>query len=282
MITSIVFSKDRPLQLDLALTSIERNFKDSTNTVVLYKYSPEYLDALSIIISEHPDVTFVEQGTSIYADIISISNSSNNKYVCFFTDDNIVYLPINISTVTYGHIFGAPEVSCISLRLGHNITTRFHHGRQFPDVCDKFQEIEDFLFIPRTLYVYGSYWSYNLSVDGHIFRRDELTRMFSEIEYLNQLRPYKQTPNEVETQMQKYWTQTGAFIVCLKHSHVVNSPNNRVSDTHTINFSGEHFNYEPEFLLGKYMSGKRIDLDSLDFSGIICPHQEIAIVEALV
>jgi hypothetical protein len=281
MITSIVFSKDRPLQLDLCLKSIQKNFTDSSNTVVLHSYSPEYKEALSIIATEHPNVKFFEQTESIYQDILDITQSSDNTYVCMFTDDNIVYRPINIDPVSYVNIFAAPEVVCISLRLGHNINTRYHHGRRFDDIGDKYQEIQDFVFIPRTSYVYGSYWSYSHSVDGHIFRKSDIIKMFGEIEYLNRLFYYRQTPNEVESQMQKFWTQAGNFMVSLKHSTVVNSPNNRVSDTHTENFSGENFNYEPEFLLGKYVSGKRIDLDLLDFSGIVCPHQEIDIVGAI-
>lgn len=281
MITSIVFSKDRPLQLDLCLKSIQKNFSDSTNTVVLHKYSDEYQEALNTLMGEH-NVRFVRQGESIYQDILDIVIKSENKYVCMFTDDNIVYRPANIHPSAYANIFAAPEVACISLRLGHNINTRYHHGRKFDDICDKFQEIHDFVFIPRTSYVYGSYWSYSHSVDGHIFRKQDIVHMFNEIEYLNRVLHYKQTPNEVESQMQKFWTQSGQFMVSLKHSIVVNSPNNRVSDTHTENFSGENFNYEPEFLLGKYLSGKRIDLDVLDFSSIVCPHQEVDIAGALV
>ena len=281
MITSIVFSKDRPLQLDLCLKSIQRNFKDSSNTVVLYRYSPEYMEALDVLISEYPNITFLEQSESIYQDLLNIAQSSENMYVCMFTDDNIVYMPVNIDPVSYVNIFAAPEVVCLSLRLGHNITTRYHHGHKFDDIGNQYQEIQDFVFIPRTRYLYGSYWSYSHSVDGHIFRKLDMIKMFGEIEYLNRLFHYRQTPNEVESQMQKFWTQAGNFIVSLKHSAVVNSPNNRVSDTHTENFSGENFNYEPEFLLGKYLSGKRVDLDLLDFSDIICPHQEIDIAGAL-
>jgi hypothetical protein len=281
MITSIVFSKDRPLQLDLCLKSIQKNFKDSSSTVVLYRYSPEYIEALAVLISEHPNVTFLEQSESIYQDLLNIAQSSENMYVCMLTDDDIVYRSVDIDAAAYQGIFAAPEVVCISLRLGQNINTRYHHGRKYDDCVNAYQEIDRFMFIPRTRYIYGSYWSYSHSVDGHIFRKSEIIKMFSEIEHLNSIFHYRQTPNEVESQMQKYWTQSGSHIVCLKHSMVVNSPNNRVSDTHTENFSGENFNYEPEFLLGKYLSGKRVDLDLLDFSDIICPHQEIDIAGAL-
>lgn len=281
MITSIIFSKDRPLQLDLCLKSIQKNFTVSSNTVVLHNYSPEYKEVFSTLVNEHPNVKFFQQTESIYQDILDIANSSDNAHVCMLTDDNIVYRPVNIPPEVYPNIFSAPQVACISLRLGYNINTRYHHGRRSDDICEKSKEINGYLFIPRTAYLYGSYWSYSHSVDGHVFRKKDIQRMFEEIEYLNKAFNYKQTPNEVESQMQKFWTQFGEFMVCLPHSSVVNSPNNRVSDTHTENFSGENFNYDPEFLLGKYLSGKRVDLDILDFPDIICPHQEIDIIGAI-
>jgi hypothetical protein len=281
MITSIIFSKDRPLQLDLTLKSISKNFKDTNDIVVLEKYSEAYQESLNNVKIEHPNIKFITQSNSIYADICSISINSNNKYICFFTDDNIVYRQVSQS-VSYDNLFSAPQVVCLSLRLGKNIHKRFHHGREMSDELNHYQEIGDYVFVPKTMYIYGSYWSYSHSVDGHVFRKSEIIDMFSQIEYLSKKFQFKQTPNEVETQMQRFWPISGNFMVCTQHSTVVNSPNNRVSKTHTENFSGEHFMYESEFLLGKYMNGKRIDMDLLDLSNIVCPHQEIDILNGLI
>jgi len=67
----------------------------------------------------------------------------------------------------------------------------------------------------------------------------------------------------------------------MPHSVVVNTPNNRVQDTHTENRSGDEYDYTPQFLLSKYLSGQRIELESLDFSDIKCPHTEIDILKGL-
>lgn len=280
MITSIVFSKDRPLQLDLCLKSLKKNFVDCERIVVLFKYSPEYEDSLWTLIKEHPNVSFISQSESIYQDIIDISNMPDHKYICFFTDDNIFYN--RFSTNMYDSIFGNPSVCCMSLRLGYNIDTRWHCGQSQYDIPYKIQEIADWIFIPKTSYPYGSYWGYSHSVDGHIFRSKDVIEMFDQIEYLNKRFQFKQTPNEVETQMQRFWAISSQYIVCPKHSCVVNSPNNRVSDTHTENFSGEHFKYDPDFLLAKYLNGKRVNMDLLDFSSINCPHYELNIAEAII
>ena len=279
MITSLVFSKNRPLQLDLALTSIEKNFPDTDEILVLHSYDGQYEPTLDTLQSEHPNCIFVRQSDSIYADLLRMLGSAKNKYCCMFTDDNIFFR--YFSTDVYDQIFGSPNVFCVSLRLGFNIVKRYHAGQCFPDAVNEHQVIGDFIFIPKTRYYYGSYWSYSHSVDGHICKISTLVDMFEEIEYMNQRFKYKQTPNEVESQMQKYWTNSGAFMLAPQHSVVVNSPNNRVSDSHTENFSGERFKYDSAFLLGKYLSGKRVDMSLLDFSNIECPHQEIDLSEGI-
>ena len=42
---------------------------------------------------------------------------------------------------------------------------------------------------------------------------------------------------------------------------------------------GETYEYTSNYLLDKYVSGARINLDRLDFSNIKCPHTEIDLVK---
>ena len=105
--------------------------------------------------------------------------------------------------------------------------------------------------------------------------------MMSELYYLDKHFSFCQTPNCLEEKMQRFWTISPNVIVCPKQSVVVNSPNNRVSETHQENKSGEEYNYTPEQTLDVYRQGKRIDIDLLDFSSIRCPHQEIDIMKGL-
>jgi len=45
--------------------------------------------------------------------------------------------------------------------------------------------------------------------------------------------------------------------------------------------SGELYSYDDKLLLGKYMSGNRINIDYLDFGDIKCPHTEIDLIKGL-
>ena len=91
---------------------------------------------------------------------------------------------------------------------------------------------------------------------------------------------WKQTPNELESVLQRFWTTTPNMMAAPTTSAVVNSPNNRVQNTHN-NMSGETYNYAADFLLDKYVAGARINLDRLDFSNIKSPHTEIDIITGL-
>jgi hypothetical protein len=120
-----------------------------------------------------------------------------------------------------------------------------------------------------------------MSVDGHIFRKKEAEAMFDEMWYLDQRYEWTQTPNSVESIMQRFWTHGRPLIASFTGSVVVNSPNNRVQDSHLSNRFGEAYNYDADTLLEKYLLGRRINIDKLNFGQIECPHTEIDILKGL-
>lgn len=280
MITSIIFSKDRPLQLDLCLDSITKNFPDSVQNIVLHNNSREFEEAHKTLEAEHSSIEFRSQGLSLFQDIYNAICSSKHEYICFFTDDNICFS--SVPPIPYQAVFAESYVTCVSLRLGLNICQRSHEGDTFPDRIEDHHTTNDFISWLRTSYLYGSYWSYSLSVDGHIFRKGDILTMIDELCYLEQRYKWNQTPNQLESALQRFWTITPNVMVAPKTSVVVNSPNNRVQKSHPENRSGETYEYTSNYLLDKYISGARINLDRLDFGNIRCPHTEIDLIKGLV
>jgi len=278
LITSIIFSKDRPLQLDLCLNSIKKNFKDSTQNIVLHNNSANFNKAHIQQKKEHPEAEFWQQGKSLFRDVFHAIAGSKNNYVCFFTDDDIFYAPFVCDDYNFMNM---ESVSCLSLRMGLNIVERSHAGQVGQDVCRGAWAIGDnFMFWSKTAHNYGSYWSYDLSVDGHIYKKQYILEIMDELCLLQNKKGWANTPNVLESVMQRFWAIGSNFIISPQESVVVNSPNNRVQDTHK-NMSGEVHNYSSDFLLDKYESGSRIDLDTLDFSDIKFPHTEIDILKGL-
>ena len=280
MITSIIFSKNRPLQLDLCLNSIKQNFPQSTQNIVLHNNSVEFGKAHLDIKKEHSDVEFWQQTESLFCDIWEAVKSAKNDYICFFVDDCIVYNKVFLEDMKS---FDNDFVSCISLRLGANICERSHNKETFSDkpVSYGFSQCGGWMMVNRTANTYGSYWSYNLSVDGHIFRKKDTEEMTLELWKVSQFKDWKQTPNEFEGALQRFWPISPAVIICPFQSAVVNSPNNKTQDSHEANRSGDVYDYDENILLQKYEDGARINIDDIDFSNIKSPHTELDILKGL-
>ena len=278
LITSIIFSKDRPLQLDLCLKSIKKNFKDSTQNIVIHNNSESFENnfAHKTLREEHPDVESWKQSDSLFKDVYHAAHGAKNDYICLFTDDDIFYKEFECNDYSF---INDEHLSCLSLRMGINITERSHQGQTGQDTCRRFFPTENGMIAwSKTAHAYGSYWSYDLSVDGHVFKKDRMLEMIDELCLLQNKHKWANTPNVLESTIQRFWAVGPNFIVSPRQSVVVNSPNNRVQDTHQ-NMSGEKYDYSSETLLEKYNSGARINLDSLDFSDIKCPHTEIDILK---
>ena len=273
LITSIIFSKDRPAQLDLCLNSIKKNFPDSKHNIVIYNNSQDFADSYRTVQKEHSDVLFWPQGPSLFKDTYAAIASAKYDHVCFFTDDDICFA--EVPSIPYEAIFTESYVTCVSLRLGLNICQRSHEGDISSDKVGEHYINGDIISWPRTSYLYGSYWSYSLSVDGHIFRKEDMTNMIDELCYLESRYKWGHTPNVLESELQRFWTTSPNFMIAPKSSVVVNSPNNRVQESHPENRAGDSHAADSYFLLGKYLSGQRIKLEYLNFDNIKCPHTEI-------
>ena len=290
MITTIIFSKDRPLQLDLCLKSIKTNLVGSDDTrclmtiTVIENYSEKYRSNLETLKYEHLDVDFIKQSDKNLFKCIRtyLSTKRNDFPVTFFTDDGILFKKIDVRKIN--QVMKNPNVVTYSMRMGTNINRRDHEGRSFADPlrgdAARIDENLGNLYWNKTSHYYGSYWSYSHSVDGHTFRHDDIFDWTDTLATLSRNKKIKcKTPNDYESALQMFWPLSGSLMVSPVHSCYVNSPNNRVSSNFESNMSGELHDYSPDYLLRKYMSGGRIDLNSLELDNINCPHTEIDILQ---
>lgn len=292
MITSIIFSKDRALQLDLTLKSIKQNFPQSNKLLVIYAVSEEHAKSYELLASEHEDVIFYKQTASLFLDI-SKAVGKSQEYVCFFTDDCIVYrkVPFEINKIVafFESSFvkdengNSVDFSCLSLRLGENTTRRNDdQGKTHNDVLPPQGNIVgEFLLWDRTPIPPGGYWSYALSVDGHIFKKKTIRTFCDELSVLDRhYGNWPQTPNEFESKLQRFWFEIPRLMGSPTESCVVNSPNNRVQNS-APNRHGDMHALNPSLLLDKYINGHRLKLENLDFDNIVCPHTELDIMKGL-
>lgn len=269
MLTTILFSKDRPLQLDLCLNSVKKNWVGG-QIVILYKTSDyRYAQAYGRLREEHPNFIFIQQ-TESFNNGFEKCLKMCQEYVGFLTDDNIVYSKCDTMENDLHGVFNMGQNDCLSLRLGLNITQRDGVIEKIPRI----QRNGKYLEWNRMQSLAQSYWNYPLSVDGHIFKYEFIKNLWEEIYHKS-----ISGPNKLETLMQRFFFEISPFMACETYSHVVNSPNNRVQDE-VKNWHGVKWPYSPEYLLGIYEAGRRIVLEDLEFS-ILCPHTEIDVLKNL-
>lgn len=278
---NIIFSKNRPLQLHLTLQSIEKNW--GGKIVVICKYDDEYEDSYVQVSEEFPDILLLLQKKDIVYHTLNaiIEYGGEENHVTFFTDDDIVfsYAGSYLTDEALSEAFRAS--ACFSLRMGANISKRdFGNGRlQDDNIPVLFPCSHNLMKWNRTSVPTGGYWSYPLSVDGHVFEKKTILNILEEID---SWKKDLTTPNEFEALLQRFWFELSPIMTCPKFSCVVNSPNNRVQEQ-VKNRSGDHFPIDPEDALEAFKQGKRISIDKLQRSvpNIVCPHQELNLMEHL-
>lgn len=249
---AIVFSRDRAMQLDLLLTSLEKNAPGVFQpTVIWYAKRDDYQHGYEICAEEHPDARFLREDGLTYQ---VRSLMLGPEHVTFFTDDDVLYR----TTTALPAILA--EWICFSLRLGTNTTNCYPHGRpqELPMSLTWKWERGD-----------GDF-GYPMSLDGHVFRAQDLLPILNTHNFSN--------PNWLEETLMRRAKEIGRpLMACFHESHVVGIPANRVNET-TPNRNGETYPYPVQDLNERYLRGERIDLDALDFSDIRGAHQEIPLV----
>jgi len=270
MISAIVFSKDRAAQLDLLLRSINKNCPHFFEVCVLYTYSnEEFKKGYSLIQDKYPShdrYHWVDQ-TDFQKDLENLVDRSN-PYLCFFTDDDIVYRESELRRHNINDIFREfKDMCCISMRLGKNISIQDQYTDEQCIPPMEVVKFDDVVFWNWKRVGAGiSNFFYPFSVDGHVYRRSDIETLFSKLEY--------DDPNQLEGRAFLHAHSLPPLMGCFETSSVVNTPINLCGPS-TKNRAGERFGITLEDLNNDYLNNKIIDLEGMDFSDIKGCHQEL-------
>lgn len=258
--TGIIFSRNRPLQLDATIRSLlmRTNIDD---LVVIHKYDGVFEYSIKELEAKYGDrVRFVKQGNFITDTYEAVYNGGD--YTVFFTDDLIItrYFDKFECEAILGEF---NDIVCFSLRLGVNLTKCYslQISQPLPE------------FIPNEYSILKWYWrsgvgdwGYPLSVDGHVFRKNFVLALLK-------VSDDAKTPNFLES---KWSTFSGSIpmpiMASFKYSCLVNVPHNRVQD----DFKNRNEGGVPEHFLRLFEQGFRIDVGKLyGFNNASC-HQPIS------
>jgi hypothetical protein len=238
----IVFSKDRAMQLDLFIRSFNHcvSYAKGYKIDVLYTYSnSKFGDGYNRLIRNCPENIKFTKETDFKKNLLSLV--AQDGFTVFFVDDNIFKNPVDFYDGQMDIFINNKSILCRSLRLSRHLT--YCYPAKVPMTPPKF----DMNGIFRWRYLAGDY-GYPFSVDGHIFRTNDILPLIIDLEYSN--------PNTLEGAMQKYPTNRD-YMICYNQSIIINNPINRVQ---TVN-DNIHGNISAEYLNNCYRNGKRIKLE---------------------
>ena len=272
MISTIIFSRDRANQLSLLLDSISKNGSNLFDMTIIYNASSDaFQDGYNILQDQYEEIVWVKQQSppSDFREISLQAIKNSGEYICFFVDDNILYRKIETTLESIDAMFKyfdtqQKQLLCLSLRLGSNTSVQNEYKNKecpFPQnimAVDNLYAVWDWTMLPK-----HTNFAYPFSVDGHVYRRDQVLEMVT----------YDfDTPNGLEGSG-KFDVSLPNLMACFDDSALVNSPINIVGSSE--NEAGNKYGRALEELNDLFLSGHAIDLDSMDFSEVRGCHQEI-------
>jgi hypothetical protein len=272
VISAIVFSKDRPMQLDALLSSLEVN--RGFDAMVLYAAStPEFWRGYKACIRYHLGLRCPAwmKEFSFREDVEGLVRSAG-EYVCFFTDDDILYRPL--PPILYRPGDPLPMLGNLltfSLRLGANTTRCYPHDaeQRLPDVLNDDEDWREWDWRASE----GDF-GYPSSLDGHVFHRDIFKAMLMGSERWNQWH----NPNTLEDALCWGARDMLGNMGCFPHSVLVNVPANRTTETHDTNRVMDAPAYTTEALNEMFLDGWRIDWQAMKYTGVNAAHCELTYV----
>jgi len=245
MIDAMIFSKNRPLQLNSLLESI-KFFSNLADISVLYKYDDAYMPGLQKVKELHPDVGFLEE-KDFESQVKSFLGRSK-KFCVFFVDDILFKDQVDFD-IPCQILQNNPSFLTFSLRLGTHLTYCYptSSNQSVPNGA-----VNSGFFIWNWKQAEHD-WGYPLSVDGHIFRRTDLESWTSHLRFKN--------PNQFESELQKIRKTFALPDGCVSYlnSKILNIPFNRVQNE----FQNRSENVSIEELYDVWVSGKTFDFEKI-------------------
>lgn len=275
----VIFSKDRPAQVDACVRSLLQNCKDKCGvdfTVsVLYKATTEaFALGYEKCKARQTEIEWKPQrhDMSFRKDLLNTFRGKEGTPLTMFLVDDILFreefsfFDSEIQGLVDNHFL----LAC-SLRLDKDITVCY--ATSSPSQVPPFVKGNVWKW-------HGAQgdWGYPWSVDGNVYRTEDALRKLNNTEYTN--------PNQLEAHMNLTNASTAglgtpanpAYMICyVEKSKLLNIPANRVQDEYR-NRVGDIMSVEE--MNEKFLAGEEISLETVEGIENITVHVELPIVWA--
>lgn len=261
MLDVVIFSKDRACQLELLLRSIKRFFAQwrESNVQVLYTFStPEFARGYNVVRGEHPEFRYVcEQDRPAGFRELTLGLLGERPYLTFLVDDDVFKEPFSLDAPEFATFAEDSALMCLSLRMCPRMNYAY--------TLDRFTTIPQFERGTIWDWTKGDGdWGYPMSIDGHIFRSQELVPRIRALDFRD--------PNTFEDVLSRH-PLPAPRAICLEESRIINLPVNRVQDT----APNRHGNVSAEWLNDEFVNGRRLSLQTVIGIRNPSPHHEVAL-----
>lgn len=270
----IIFSSDRPLQLDALLQSIEKNVINYGDIIIIYRSSsPEFNKAYQQCFAEHAQLPIVlkKQGSIgltpaqdfKYLLLNSLKKSSSD-YIAFSADDIIIKDSFDMSDCVY--YLKKTNAYAFYLRLGENINQHFLERTFY--TLPRYELIDE--KIMKWKFSDGvSNWADPNNLDLTMYNKTHVLAEMMKIHFTS--------PHTLEGPWAAQERRNGVldkYGICYRHSKTVCIPYNSVQDGGTPNYHmGKGFSTHD--FLKFYNEGRRIDIDAYAPIKNHCAHMVI-------
>lgn len=290
-VVALIFSKNRPLQLDLLLNTFYLQCEQpySTDIVVVYNHDEEYEESYETLFREQEEkerhnILFINDQNYVSFKNSFIHKIKNYDYILFLVDDNIFTSRFSLTQIK-DLLFYNPNFLGFSLRLGKNTDHcyAFNGIQKIPESVEhNFSINMDSLnwlgqFFPKITYsVFSFNWknsdldfNYPLEISSSFYRMKDIYFLLKQSKYRN--------PNDLESQLYmnvwRFLNKPNLF--SYNKSVAFCAPMNRVQNVALANRYSQIDIYSPESMLKMYENGFRID--PLRFNGFVSNgcHQEV-------
>jgi len=264
MIT-VIFSKDRALQLDATLRSLYLNCDEYLDIHVLYTCSNErHENSYKNLEKKHKFVKFVRE-IDFKADLLKLIH--DKMYILFVVDDTIFTRKFSVQEII-DVLDTNQDAIGFSLRLGINTTNCYTQNKS--QVMPPSVKIKDNILMYGWIgadYDYG----YPIELSSSFYRVGDILPILQNLPYEN--------PNSLEWMMYcalDVFKKYKPLLLCYEESVAFSVPLNKVQMTNN-NRNSELKEYNPDLLLTKYEQCGIMDIDKLQGFIPNGAHQEVEI-----
>ncbi len=238
-----IFSKDRACQLELLLRSI-RDLTDIDRVNIIYDYSNKYYNKGYTNLMRTLPMSFQLIPEDDFKQNVIDCINFNDTYTMFLTDDAVFKSKFSVNDID--DIFTDPEMACLSLMLGENITWAYEEEREvtqpgFPVWNWKGADID---------------FNYPMSVISHIWRTSDIKDKLLTLGY--------DKAYNIESYLRDNPIDR-PLMTCYRESKVVHIANNIVSPANNKSGGGSVKELNDRFLGGERIKWEKIDNNSVHF-----------------